>query len=459
MRRAARLLAWLGLLVAAPVAAQSCDFRHRVDFADGSRGCLTEYPIADRTPVGRAGTVARQVPGTGYYTLVAAPALPQCADAFGMQVNRVPYLFLPGAEPATRLASARVECERQRPAATAADCGCRLIIEDGRSPLTREAFERHLGVRSMTADARASVSAPAPEPTGSPLREPPLEGAAAPTPDAEAPNPPATAASAVPDEVAALRRQLDELRARLGTATDRPAAAGPRQSARALVIGNAAYRHLGPLPNPRNDAIDMADKLRSFGIEVDLVLDADRNTLVRALADHQRKAAALDVNILYYAGHGLQVGGTNYIAPVDMLAEGMTAGDIKLTGVAVSDALEYLPARTRLVFLDACRDNPVARSTVATRSVAAGRGLAPMASTSGTLISYATRDGAVAEDGQGRNSPYTAALLKHLDAPEDIAVVLRRVRQTVMQATGNRQEPWEYGSLIGDQLILPQLAR
>jgi uncharacterized caspase-like protein len=231
-----------------------------------------------------------------------------------------------------------------------------------------------------------------------------------------------------------------------------------RLGARALVIGNGAYQHLGRLPNPRHDAVDIATKLRSFGIEVDLVLDADRNALVKALNDHQRKAEGLDVNILYYAGHGLQVGGVNYIAPVDMLADGISSGYVRLNAVALADTLEYLPARTRLVFLDACRDNPASRSLLATRSVVAP-GLAPMAATSGTLISYATRDGAVAEDGRGRNSPYTAALLKHLDAHEDIAVVLRRVRQTVMQATGNRQEPWEYGSLIGDRLVLPLLAR
>ena len=265
------------------------------------------------------------------------------------------------------------------------------------------------------------------------------------------------------DEMAELRRRVEQLQAQVGQsqAARTPATtAAPvnRMSARALVIGNGAYKQLGTLANPRRDAMDMAVKLRSFGIEVDLVLDADRNALVKALADHNRKATALDVNILYYAGHGLQVGGINYIAPVDMLADGISSGYVKLNGVALNDALDYLPARTRLVFLDACRDNPAVRTMVANRSVAAP-GLAPISATSGTLISYATRDGSVAEDGKGRNSPYTTALLRHLDAPDDIAVVLRRVRQSVMEATGNRQEPWEYGSLVGDQLILSRLVR
>jgi uncharacterized caspase-like protein len=163
-------------------------------------------------------------------------------------------------------------------------------------------------------------------------------------------------------------------------------------------------------------------------------------------------------NILFYAGHGLQVGGINYIVPVDLSGAGATVGTIKLNAVSLNDALEYLPARTRLVFLDACRDNPLARSLLATRS-ASGIGLAPVNTISGSLVAYATKDGSTAEDGSGRNSPYTAALLQHLDSEEDIAVVQRRVREAVLAATSNRQEPWEYGSLIGEQLVLSRLAR
>jgi len=230
------------------------------------------------------------------------------------------------------------------------------------------------------------------------------------------------------------------------------------QRARALVIGNSRYAHLGSRPNPGRDAGAIAAKLRSFGIEVDLHLDADRSGLVNALTQFQSRAAGYDVNILYYAGHGLQVGGTNFFVPVDMKAEGATVGSIKLTGVSLDDSLEYLPAQTRVVFLDACRDNPIARSLRASRS-SVGMGLAPVSVMSGTLLSYATRDGATAEDGAGQNSPYTTALLRHLDVEEDIALVLRRVRQSVLQMTSQRQEPWEYGSLIGDQLVLSRMAR
>lgn len=262
--------------------------------------------------------------------------------------------------------------------------------------------------------------------------------------------------------MAALRAQVEALRAEVARASvqQAPAPVAPQRKtlrARALVIGNAAYQSMGLLANPRRDAEAIAAKFRQLGIDVDLVTDASRPVLVRALADYQDRAARYDVNILFYAGHGLQVAGTNYIVPVDLSATGATVGSIKLNAVSLNDALEYLPARTRLVFLDACRDNPLARSLVASRSAAVG--LAPVNTVSGTLVAYATRDGATAEDGNGRNSPYTTALLEHLDAPEDIAVVLRRVRQSVLRATGQRQEPWEYGSLVGEELVLSRLAR
>ena len=249
-------------------------------------------------------------------------------------------------------------------------------------------------------------------------------------------------------------------------------------SARALVIGNGNYTSLVKLTNTRNDANAIAAKLRSFGIEVDLVLDADRDTLVNALGDYARRAAGKDVNILYYAGHGLQLDGANYLIPVNMRATGISETYVKLSGVTLDAVVSAMPGKTRLVFLDACRDNPFAGAVVAGRgsgtvsiapaaaagSVVAGRGLntvglAPVLASAGTLIAYATKDGSVASDGDGANSPYTTALLKHLDAPFDIGIVLRRVRQTVLELTGRTQEPWEYGSLIGDQLVLSLMAK
>jgi uncharacterized caspase-like protein len=129
---------------------------------------------------------------------------------------------------------------------------------------------------------------------------------------------------------------------------------------------------------------------------------------------------------------------------------------VALEALSLNTLLErHLPGKAKLVFLDACRDNPLARSLAATRGSA--RGLAPINAAAGTLISYATRDGSTASDGTGRNSPYTTALLAHLDEAEDISLVLRRVRQRVIDSTRGAQEPWEYGSLVGDKLVLSQL--
>jgi hypothetical protein len=237
-----------------------------------------------------------------------------------------------------------------------------------------------------------------------------------------------------------------------------PTAAVTKLTSSALVIGNSAYISFQRLPNPKLDAQAMADKLRSFGIQVDLIMDADRDVLVKALNDYAAKAVGKDVNLLFYAGHGIQVDGVNYLIPINMKADGISAGYIKLSGIALNVVLDYMPAKTRLVFLDACRDNPASRSLFAARG-GASVGLAPVSAATGTLIAYATKEGMVAADGNGRNSPYTTALLKHLDAPLDISIVMRRVRKTVLEMTSNTQEPWEYGSLIGDQLILSQMAK
>jgi uncharacterized caspase-like protein len=127
-----------------------------------------------------------------------------------------------------------------------------------------------------------------------------------------------------------------------------------------------------------------------------------------------------------------------------------------LQAVSLTQVVEqYLPGKTKLVFLDACRDNPLI--TAGVRGVS--KGLAPINVSEGTLISYATKDGQTAEDGVGRNSPFTLALLEHIDEPRDIGVVLRKVREKVMQRTNGRQQPWEYGSLTGGELVLSTIKR
>lgn len=230
----------------------------------------------------------------------------------------------------------------------------------------------------------------------------------------------------------------------------------PRQSVHALVIGNGAYG-VARLANPRADATAVADMFKRFGFKVTLLQDASRRQLAEALAAFSGDAHDTDVSIIFYAGHGMQVQGVNYLIPVDMDLSGTRPVSVPLEAVSLDTVVQqHLPGKTRLVFLDACRDNPLARSLAGTRG--GSTGLAPIQASSGTLISYATRDGSTAADGNGRNSPYTSSLLAHLDANEDIALVLRRVRQQVLSSTAGRQEPWEYGSLVGGALVLSRIA-
>jgi len=219
--------------------------------------------------------------------------------------------------------------------------------------------------------------------------------------------------------------------------------------AHALVIGNSSYPG-NILANPANDARAMSIKLREMGFKVTETLDADRLRFSTTLSQFARSAAYADVTLLFYAGHGSQISGINYMLPVDLDMRDL--GQVPLFGIALNAVVEhYLPGKTKLVFLDACRDNPLIQ--VAGRSAA--KGLAPMAVSEGTLIAYATKDGQVAQDGVGsKNSPFTTALLGHIGDPDDIAVVLRKVREEVMRSTGGKQQPWEYGSLIGGALVL-----
>jgi hypothetical protein len=220
-------------------------------------------------------------------------------------------------------------------------------------------------------------------------------------------------------------------------------------NAYALVIGNSAYAGSGKLTNPVNDSRAIAEKLRDLGFKVTEVTDADRNKLVSVLAQFSRTGSDADLSLLFYAGHGVQITGTNYMLPIDLNLNDLTQAPLQ--GISLNDVVEkYLPGKTKLVFLDACRDNPLMQA--ASRGVS--RGLAPISVSEGTLIAYATKDGSVAQDGVGKNSPFTSALLEHIGDPDDIAVVLRKVREKVMKTTGNKQQPWEYGSLTGGALVL-----
>src|SRR3954463_14332831 len=234
-----------------------------------------------------------------------------------------------------------------------------------------------------------------------------------------------------------------------------PSFAGKRV---ALVIANSAYQHAPQLTNPVNDGSVMAKTLKDAGFDVvdsrhDLTA-LDTRRVLREFADSTRDA---DIAVVYYAGHGIEVEGSNYLIPVDAKLERDTdVYDEALSLDRVLVAVE--PAKQlRLVILDACRDNPFGKTmkrTVASRGI--GRGLAQVEPTSSnTLIAYSAKAGFTAQDGDGANSPFTVALSKHLTTPGlDVRRAFGFVRDDVLKSTGNKQEPFVYGSLGGEDVPL-----
>ncbi|WP_293857163.1 caspase family protein [uncultured Alsobacter sp.] len=238
------------------------------------------------------------------------------------------------------------------------------------------------------------------------------------------------------------------------------AVASPAHAERkvALLIGNGAYKSVPALRNPGNDVALMAKTLREAGFDVvDTALDQDERSLRQTLRRFEDKAADADVGVVFYSGHGIEMNGQNYLIPVD--ARLSADGDVKDEAVPLDRVLEAIDRvkRLKLVILDACRDNPFLASmqrSVGQRSVGRGLARAEPAST-GTLIAYAAKAGTVALDGTGANSPFTTALARHVAKPGlDIRLALGTVRDEVLSATGQRQEPFVYGSLGGSTLTL-----
>lgn len=220
----------------------------------------------------------------------------------------------------------------------------------------------------------------------------------------------------------------------------------------ALVIGQSAYRTAPELPNAANDAKGMAELLGNAGFNVTAAPNLSQNDMRQAISDFAGKVSASGadtVALVFYAGHGLQIDGENYLVPVDL--DPKREADIPLQGVRLNDLLNTLgalPTRARIFMLDACRNNPFPALS------AAGHGLAIVdtkAGAPGSFISYSTSPGAEAEDGSGADSPYTTAALTVAKQPNiPIEEVFKRIRIAVAQSTDGRQIPWESSSLTTD---------
>ena len=222
----------------------------------------------------------------------------------------------------------------------------------------------------------------------------------------------------------------------------------------ALVIGNSDYVSVSHLTNPKNDATAVAQRLIDFGFSVTLLLDvgkADFEEQIWKFADSLNGAEAA---VFFYAGHGLQIDGRNYLVPID--ADISNEADLPFQLVAVDIALQRLASQriTSIVVLDACRNNPFSKKLskqLGKRANAVGKGLASIYASKDTLISFSTQPGNVALDGDGPNSPFTEALVQHIEKPNaDVMDVMRDVRRDVIKSTNERQVPWDTSSLVNE---------
>jgi Tfp pilus assembly protein PilF len=272
-------------------------------------------------------------------------------------------------------------------------------------------------------------------------------GTAAPTPrDAPSPAAPPTAAPA-PQQT--------------GAAPAPSPAPVTRGSRMALVIGNGAYAHVKALPNPPNDARAVAKSLRDIGFTVSEGVDLDRAAMQKMTRDFLREAARAQIAVVYYAGHGVQVDGRNYLIPVDVeLKPGSSMTDAMIDMDTIMAGLDD-QVRTNILIFDACRNNPMAQqvaSAGSSRGIEGTSGLAAPTSLgsgatlgAGTLIAFATAPGQVALDGEGANSPFSAALSRHIGTPGlEVQQMLTRVRAEVVSTTKNKQVPWSNSSLLGE---------
>ena len=221
----------------------------------------------------------------------------------------------------------------------------------------------------------------------------------------------------------------------------------------ALVIGNSAYQSTSPLTNPRNDATDIAAALKKLGFQVIEGFDLDKASFDRTVRDFANTLSGANVGVFFYAGHGLQVAGQNYLVPVDAKLSTGAALDWEMVRLDLVQRTMERETETNVLFLDACRDNPLGRNlarAMGTRSAEIGRGLAAAEAGVGTLISFSTQPGNAALDGSGRNSPFAGALVRRLGtSSDDLSALLIDVRNDVRKETQNQQVPWEHSAMTG----------
>ncbi|TWA99873.1 caspase family protein [Bradyrhizobium stylosanthis] len=236
-----------------------------------------------------------------------------------------------------------------------------------------------------------------------------------------------------------------------------PTAAAAEGRRVALVIGNGAYRNVPVLLNPPNDASDIAAALKRLGFTVSLATNASFDEMRRGLIALGREAAGADMAAVYFAGHGMEINGENWLIPVD--AELKRDTDAANEAINLHSVMSQVSNTTSLglVILDACRDNPFAarmKRSIATRAATTG-GLGRIEPVGNVLVAYAARDGTTALDGDARNSPFAAALLRNIEAPGvEVTFMFRNVRDDVMEATRNEQQPFVYGSLSRKAIYL-----
>ena len=239
----------------------------------------------------------------------------------------------------------------------------------------------------------------------------------------------------------------------VGMVVGTPSAQAERRVA--LVVGNAAYRHAPALANAANDAKAIATALERLGFEVVAAVDLGNAGLRRALDGFAGKVSGADVALFFYAGHGLQLSGENYLIPVDAairVEADLAAQAVKLDAVSRQMSRD---ARVKIVWLDASRNNPfekqLAGSLGARRSGALKKGLDVGGNVANLLVTFATDPGEVALDGEGPHSPFTSALLRHIEEPGlEIGQMMRRVTREVFAATQEKQRPWTNASLTSE---------